>query len=157
MTLPSDGPVASRLDIMVLGIVCIPPPSTIGVLPAAGTHQPFAREAIESAPYGAVFCVGDRIDEVNPGRNLDRVERPRFLPKQRQHFVFDPAPRSHVPIKEMPHRLGRGAGQGLLETRQVAQRGLRDHDANPRVDRRRVTSLGHRPLRAARDRPHAIS
>ncbi len=82
---------------MMLRIVCIPPPPTIGVLPAAGTHQPFAREAIESAPHGAVFCFGDRIDEVNPGRNLDRVERPRLLPKQRQDFVFDPAPRSHVP------------------------------------------------------------
>jgi len=108
MSQTGDGPVACRLDIMMLGIVCIPPPPSVGVLPAAGTHQTFAREATESAPHCDVCCFGDRVDVVDPRRKLDRVERPRLLPKQRQDFVFDPAPRSHVPIKEMP-RQGSGA------------------------------------------------
>jgi len=95
MNQPDDGPVAGRLDIMMPRIVCVPPPPAVGVLPAAGTHQTFARKAAESAPHCAVRWYGDRIDVVNPERKLGRVERSWLMPKQRQHFGFDSAPRPH--------------------------------------------------------------
>ncbi len=80
---------------MMPRIVCVPPPPAVGVLPAAGTHQTFARKAAESAPHCAVRWYGDRIDVVNPERKLGRVERSWLMPKQRQHFGFDSAPRPH--------------------------------------------------------------
>src|SRR5216683_3344679 len=95
MNQPGDGPVAGRLDIMMPRIVCVPPPPAVGVLPAAGTHQTFARKAAESAPHCAVCWYGDRVDVVNSERKLGRVERSWLLPKHRQHFGFDSAPRPH--------------------------------------------------------------
>src|SRR4029077_14975849 len=66
-----------------------PPAATVGVMAAAAAGQPLAAELGEGAPHGAIGGGGDGIDAVDQSRDLDCIERGRFVLQHGEHFDLD--------------------------------------------------------------------